>query len=128
MQDLAVDRAAIRQIKVLEEIKLLASQSHTFLKNGYDSLKFNKELNKLIALHQIAKDGIFSLKGSAQSSRNLTVTYNILNALSVELQANKRSIDNYQDMLRRYRLELDSLSNDPPFLFSPIIQLKSPGI
>lgn len=119
MQDLAVDRAAIRQNKVLEEIKLLASQSHTFLKKGYDSLKFNKELNKLIALHQIAKDGIFSHKGSAQSSRNLTVTYNILNALSVELQANKRSIDNYQDRLRRYRLELDSLSNDPSlFVFS----------
>ncbi|WP_158655792.1 mechanosensitive ion channel domain-containing protein [Sphingobacterium sp. HMA12] len=119
MQDLEVDRAAIRQNKVLEEIKLLASQSHTFLKKGYDSLHANKELNKLIALHQMAKDGVFSHTGSAQSSRNLTVTYNILNALAAELQANKKSIDNYQDRLRRYRLELDSLSNDPSlFVFS----------
>ncbi|OOG18377.1 hypothetical protein BWD42_12045 [Sphingobacterium sp. CZ-UAM] len=119
IQDLKVDRAAIRQNKVLEEIKLLASQSHTFLKKGYDSARVNKELDKLIVLHNIAKDGVFSHKGSAQSSRNLTVTYNILNALSVELLANKKNIDNYQDRLRKYRLELDSLSNDPSlFVFS----------
>lgn len=113
IQDLKVDRAAIRQNHVLEDVKVLAGQSRSFLRKGFDSVRVHRELDKLISLHQIAKDGVFEHKGSAQSSRNLTVTYNILSALSIEVRSYKREIDRYQDRLTNYRLELDSLSNDP---------------
>ncbi|HBW79301.1 MAG TPA: hypothetical protein DEF78_02130 [Sphingobacterium sp.] len=80
VQDLEMDRAAIRQNRVLEDVKLLASQSRSFLHKGFDSLSVDQGLKELVALHDIAKDGVFENKGSAQSSRNLTVTFNILNA------------------------------------------------
>lgn len=113
VQDLEMDRAAIRQNRVLEDVKLLASQSRSFLHKGFDSLSVDQGLKELVALHDIAKDGVFENKGSAQSSRNLTVTFNILNALSIEVRSLKREIDRYQDRLTNYQLELDSLSNDP---------------
>ncbi|MGJ1378866.1 hypothetical protein ACR79Q_22215 [Sphingobacterium multivorum] len=113
VQDLEMDRAAIRQNRVLEDVKLLASQSRSFLHKGFDSLSVDQGLKELVALHDIAKDGVFENKGSAQSSRNLTVTFNILNALSIEVRSLKRDIDRYQDRLTNYQLELDSLSNDP---------------
>lgn len=113
IQDLEMDRAAIRQNRVLEDIKLLASQSRSFLHKGFDSLSVDQGLKELIVLHDIAKDGVFENKGSAQSSRNLTVTFNILNALSIEVRSLKRDMDRYQDRLTNYQLDLDSLSNDP---------------
>jgi len=113
VRDLVMDRAAIRQNRVLEDIKLLASQSRSFLRKGFDSLNVDQELKELIVLHDIAKDGVFENKGSAQSSRNLTVTFNILNALSIEVRSLKRDMDRYQDRLTNYQLDLDSLSNDP---------------
>lgn len=113
IQDLEMDRAAIRQNRVLEDIKLLASQSRSFLHKGFDSLSVDQGLKELIVLHDITKDGVFENKGSAQSSRNLTVTFNILNALSIEVRSLKRDMDRYQDRLTNYQLDLDSLSNDP---------------
>lgn len=113
VQDLEMDRAAIRQNRVLEDVKLLASQSRSFLRKGFDSLSVDLGLKELIVLHDIAKDGVFENKGSAQSSRNLTVTFNILNALSIEVRSLKHDMDRYQDRLTNYQLELDSLSNDP---------------
>jgi len=50
------------------------------IKVCFDSLSVDQGLKELVALHDIAKDGVFENKGSAQSSRNLTVTFNILNA------------------------------------------------
>ncbi|MGE8423884.1 MAG: mechanosensitive ion channel protein, partial [Sphingobacterium siyangense] len=87
--------------------------SRSFLRKGFDSLNVDQELKELIVLHDIAKDGVFENKGSAQSSRNLTVTFNILNALSIEVRSLKRDMDRYQDRLTNYQLDLDSLSNDP---------------
>ncbi|QQT29322.1 MULTISPECIES: mechanosensitive ion channel family protein [Sphingobacterium] len=113
VRDLEMDRAAIRQNRVLEDIKLLASQSRSFLRKGFDSLNVDQGLKELIVLHDIAKDGVFENKGSAQSSRNLTVTFNILNALSIEVRSLKRDMDRYQDRITNYQLDLDSLSNDP---------------
>ncbi|MGJ1507428.1 hypothetical protein [Sphingobacterium sp. G1-14] len=113
IRDLEMDRAAIRQNRVLEDIKLLASQSRSFLHKGFDSLSVDQGLKELIVLHDIAKDGVFENKGSAQSSRNLAVTFNILNALSIEVRSLKRDMDRYQDRLTNYQLDLDSLSNDP---------------
>lgn len=64
VRDLEMDRAAIRQNRVLEDIKLLASQSRSFLRKGFDSLNVDQELKELIVLHDIAKDGVFENKGS----------------------------------------------------------------
>lgn len=113
LKDLEMDRAAIRQNRVLEEIKLMANQSRAFLKKGFDSIKIDRNLASIKHLHELSKDGVFEHKGSAQSSRNLTVTYNILGALSIEIKRYKKEVDSYQDKLIKYQLKLDSLSNDP---------------
>ncbi len=113
IQDLEMDRATIRQNRVLEDIKLLASQSRSFLRKDFHSMRVDRGLKELTVLHDMAKDGVFENKGSAQSSRNLTVTFNILNALSIEVRSLKREMDRYQDRLTNYQLQLDSLSNDP---------------
>lgn len=110
--DLEQDRATIRQNKVFEEIKILSRQAGAFLKKGFDTVALKVEMDQVTKWHQLAQDGVFENKGSSQTSRNLTTTYNILNALQVEVKVYKNDLDNYQSKLVNYRLQIDSLSDD----------------
>lgn len=112
-EEVETDRASIRQVQVMEEIKVMGGQSRSLLKNGLDSNQINTQLDRIISLHTIAKDGIFDNKGTAHSSRNLTVSYNILTALTVQLKKLKRDVDRFQSKQIAYRLGIDSLSSDP---------------
>lgn len=117
--DLALDRALIRQGRIFEEIKVISRQVRSFLKKGFDTLAMRHQLGEIVRWHAISGDGVFHNRGSAHTSRNLTATYNILNALQVQVLAYKKQIDNYQERLVGYRLQIDSLSNDKSlFVFS----------
>lgn len=117
--DVENDRAMIRQNLIIEEIKTLGHQSRFFLKKGFDSVEIDNEVTQILELHAIAKDGVFEHKGTAQSSRNLTATYNILNALSLQLKDYKKEIDRYQNKLASFRLNIDSLSSDAALFIFP---------
>lgn len=119
LQDVREDRAVIRQNFIIEQIKMMGQQARTFLKKGFDSVRLDHSLQRILDRHQIAKDGVFDHTGTAQSSRNLTVSYNILNALSLQVKDHKREIDRYQSKLTAYRLGIDSLSSDPSLFVSP---------
>lgn len=110
--DLEQDRAIIRQNKIFEEIKIISRQAGAFLKKGFDTVSLKLELDQIGAWHKLSQDGVFANKGSSQTSRNLTTTFNILNALQMEVKGYKRNVDHYQSQLVNYRLQIDSLTND----------------
>ncbi|MFD2968709.1 mechanosensitive ion channel domain-containing protein [Sphingobacterium bambusae] len=117
--DLALDRALIRQGRIFEEIKVISRQARSFLKKGFDTLALREQLREIVRWHAISGDGVFQNRGSAHTSRNLTATYNILNALQIQVLAYKKQVDNYQEQLVGFRLQIDSLSNDKSlFVFS----------
>ncbi|WP_166637843.1 mechanosensitive ion channel family protein [Sphingobacterium paludis] len=117
--DLALDRALMRQNKVFEEIKVASRQAHAFLKQGFDTLAMRTKLGEAIQWRTLAGDGVFENQGTAHTSRNLTATYNILNALQIQVLSYKKQVDDYQEKLVSYRLAIDSLSNDKSlFVFS----------
>lgn len=118
-EDVREDRALIRQSYIIEEVKAMSQQAHTFLKKGFDTLQINNSLNKILTRHKIAKDGVFENSGTAQSSRNLTVSYNILSALSIQVKGYKKEVDRYQAKLNAFRLGLDSLSSDQALFIFP---------
>ncbi|KGE12280.1 mechanosensitive ion channel domain-containing protein [Sphingobacterium deserti] len=117
--DLALDRALIRQGRVFEEIKVVSRQARSFLKKGFDSVTLRTQLKEVMNWHRLAGDGVFENRGTAHTSRNLTATYNILNALQIQVLSYKKQVDDYQEQLVSYRLQIDSLSNDKSlFVFS----------
>lgn len=118
-EDVREDRALIRQSYIIEEVKAMGQQAHTFLKKGFDTLQINNSLNRILIRHKVAKDGVFENSGTAQSSRNLTVSYNILSALSIQVKSYKKEVDRYQAKLNAFRLGLDSLSNDQALFIFP---------
>lgn len=112
IQDMETDKAAIRQSQVIEEIKVLSRQARSFLKKGFDTVALITDLKQVSQWHNVSKDGVFENKGTVQTSRNLTTTYHILDALHAEVSMYKRRVDRYQDQLIAYRFQIDSLSND----------------
>src|SRR5699024_2834168 len=105
--DLEQDRAIIRQNKIFEEIKIISRQAGAFLKKGFDTVSLKLELDQIAAWHKLSQDVVFENKGSSQTSRNLTTTFNILNALQMEVKGYKRNVDHYQSQLVNYRLQID---------------------
>lgn len=112
LQDIETDKAAIRQNQVIEEIEVLSRQARSFLKKGFDTVALIRDLNQVSQWHNISKDGVFENKGTTQTSRNLTTTYHILDALHAEVSIYKKRVDRYLDQLVRYRFQIDSLCND----------------
>ncbi len=119
LKDLENDKAAIRQSQIMEEIKALSRQARSFLKKGFDTLELKTDLQHIVQWHHVVQEGVFENKGSYQTSRNLTTTSHILKALYTETSTYKRKIDNYQDRLSGYRLQIDSLSNDHSLFIFP---------
>ncbi|MFD2905482.1 mechanosensitive ion channel family protein [Sphingobacterium anhuiense] len=112
LQDIETDKAAIRQNQVIEEIEVLSRQARSFLKKGFDTVALIRDLNQVSQWYNISKDGVFENKGTTQTSRNLTTTYHILDALHAEVSTYKKRVDRYLDQLVRYRFQIDSLCND----------------
>ncbi|MFD1768341.1 mechanosensitive ion channel family protein [Sphingobacterium suaedae] len=118
-RELEEERASIRQNQLMEEVKALGAQSQSFLKKGYDSVQLVRRIDQINRWHDIAKDGVFVHIGTAQSSRNLTATYHVLDALSLEVLRSKNRIDKYQEQLSGFRFHIDSLMNDRAFFVFP---------
>lgn len=106
------DRDLISQNIVLEEIKRTTQHAKSFLKTGLDSSAISSYLESVQKRHEQAGDGVFNHVGSAQTTRNLTTTYNILAELSKGTIAQKNKVDRYQSQLIKFRFTLDSLSSD----------------
>lgn len=118
-QDYAYDKASIRQEKIFSQIREVSRAARSFLRNDFDTLLMLAGLKEIEGWRRLSGDGVFENKGSAQTSRNLSATYNILKSLDIQVKSYKRQVDSYHDQLISYRLNLDSLSNDESlFVFS----------
>ncbi|HWV73856.1 MAG TPA: mechanosensitive ion channel domain-containing protein [Pseudosphingobacterium sp.] len=117
--ELNTDRLALRQNEAIENIKKATHKARNYLKRGIDTLGIKRELQKVVAWHKLAGDGIFTNPGTAQTHRNLTTSYNILSVLTNTVANRKNRVDRYQKDLANLRLQIDSLANDSAFFKFP---------
>lgn len=113
------DKAVIAQNKVLEEIKKTIHKAKTYLKTGIDTVGIKAQLALIIKDYEVAGDGVFTNKGTAQTFRNLTATSKILTELLNKANASKNKLDLHQHTLSTFRYELDSLSSIPSLFKFP---------
>ena len=108
--DLDSDKTAIEQKKVLEDLKKNFQKAKVYLRSGIDTLDIRADLRLIQKNFQVAGDGVFTHKGTAQTFRNLTTTSKILEELLSRTLTYKTKLDIYQQQLSLYRYQLDSLS------------------
>ncbi|WP_207632642.1 mechanosensitive ion channel family protein [Foetidibacter luteolus] len=101
-----------KQEELLEGLRLNSVAAGDYLKKGLDTTTISQELENIKNWYSIAADGVFNNKGTAQTYRNLTATYNILYELHKRALNRKQYIDNYEKDLRTFRFQIDSLSAD----------------
>lgn len=104
---------AIRQERLLEEIKATTLKSKAFMKQVLDTSIVNAEVNKIKHWYQIAGDGIFTNKGTSNTFRNLSTTSKLLLELLKRVNHTKKQIDLQEKSLVNFRFKIDSLSSDP---------------
>jgi len=113
------DKAGMKQDEIFENLKKTMQQAKAYLKNGIDTTGIHTDLANIENWHAVAGDGIFVNKGSAQTYRNLTTSYNLLLVLQKISVARKAALDNYQHKLSLFRFHIDSLASDPAMFTFP---------
>jgi potassium efflux system protein len=118
-RDVETDMAEIAQDKAFDVIRQSLQKATLYLKGGIDSLGIAKQLSALEKDFLIASDGVLVKKGTAQTSRNLTATANIINELLNKSLAIRAALSTHHQNLTSFRFQLDSLSNNPVLLKFP---------
>lgn len=117
--DLAMDRAAIVQMKVINGVRITLQEAKSFLSTSMDSLSVKKKIEEIQSDYQTASQGVFVDENTIQTYRNLTTTKKILYQLLIGAKSSKIILDRKQQALSRYRFELDSLLNTPELFIFP---------
>ncbi len=118
-EELAMDKAAIMQMRVISQVRITIQEAKSYLATGLDTLSLRKKLEDIREDYAIAAQGVFVNKGSIQTYRNLTTTKKILHELLIGAKISKLTLDNRQQTLSKYRLKLDSLLNVPELFLFP---------
>jgi potassium-dependent mechanosensitive channel len=113
------DKAAIKQDEIFENLKKTMRQARAYLKNGIDTTGIHTDLANIENWHAVAGDGIFVHKGTAQTYRNLTTSYNLLLVLQKMSMEYKAALDNYQRKVSLFRFHIDSLASDAALFTFP---------
>jgi len=113
IEDVEADRAAIIQYKVLEQIKAGMQKARLYLRNGIDTNGIKTEISLIKRDMDVAGDGVFTNKGTAQTFRNLSVTSKIFAELYRKSNSRRIKLESYHDALNTFRFQLDSLSANP---------------
>lgn len=113
------DKVSMKQDELFEQLKKTMQQAKTYLKSGIDTTGINDDLVNINNWQAIAGDGIFVHKGTAQTYRNLTTSYNLLLVLQKMSVKRKAELDNYQRRLSLFRFHIDSLGSDPVMFAFP---------
>ncbi len=108
----AREQASRRQRKILQELSRESQQLKYMLRKEIDTVAIRHELDQTGELLELVKDGVFVNKGSSQTHRNLTVSYDLLSVLVTRLSATRNSLDKYVNTLNETRERLDSLQAD----------------
>ncbi|RZM21460.1 MAG: mechanosensitive ion channel protein, partial [Pedobacter sp.] len=117
--DLAADKAALEQSKVLDELKKTMQVAKSYLRSGVDTVGARTQIAMIEQDYATAVDGVITHKGTAQTFRNVTATSKILTELLNKAEYRKLRLDLHQKQLNTFRYQLDSILNAPAlFKFS----------
>lgn len=112
-------RRSIHNRKILDEIDKTTQLARIALRKGVDTLSLNVELDRTQMNIDLARDGIFDNKGTAQTYRNLTTSSSIVEELQYRLLKRKEQLDPYTAELVDYKDRIDSLSSDSSIYVFP---------
>ncbi|WP_343067906.1 mechanosensitive ion channel family protein [Chitinophaga varians] len=115
----AAEKVAHRQEQIFDETNRILQRAKNYLRAGIDTNHMKSSLQKIKTWSELAGDGIFTNRGSAQSYRNLTNSYNLLLVLQKQVTAIKTVLDRHHTNLTSFSYELDSLSTDPAIFTFP---------
>jgi potassium efflux system protein len=104
---------AVRQRAVWNELIHTAQEVKLYLNAAPDTTAFKKAILSATAAYEVAKDGIFTNRGTTQTERNLSVSSVVLSRLVADISVKKKQIDQHGANLSRFRSRLDSLLSDP---------------
>jgi potassium-dependent mechanosensitive channel len=107
----AQGRAKLEQQAIIEKIKITSQQALILINRGFDTSDLKEKLDQSDTLLALARDGIFDNQGTIQTQRNLSVSAVILNELLLELNKEKKSLDQYVGKLQFFRDKIDSLNS-----------------
>lgn len=112
-QDFDADKVTMAQYKILEQIKGNMQKARLYLQKGIDTAGTKATFRSIQHDMVIAGDGVFTNTGTAQTFRNLSATSKILTELLDKVNTRKQHLEAYNNALRNFRYQLDSLSADP---------------
>ncbi len=102
----------LRKRALLESIRLEMQRAGLFIKQSLDTSKIVRDLNRSKASFEIVIDGVFKNQGTHHTQRNLAVSDAILEQISLSLEKDRETLDNYFTTLSGFRFRIDSLSSD----------------
>lgn len=118
-EDFTAEKIARRQEQIFDETNRILQRAKNYLRAGIDTSHMKSSLKKIKDWSALAGDGIFTDKGSAQSYRNLTSSYNLLLVLQKQVGAMKFTLDKHHANLSSFSYQLDSLSTDSSIFTFP---------
>ena len=112
MQKYREQSTRLRQSALMAELRRRYYQANDYLKHGVDSLRFEEELARLNAEHQLAISRIFDGPDTVLSMRHLTTTNILLHELLDRSEKLKDEVSQVLYRLRDLRTRIDSMSLD----------------
>lgn len=109
---LNADKVASRQNELLNNILKESQKANEYLEDGLDTAGIASQLNYILALYDVAVDGIFINKGTSQTDRNLGTSYTLLKELLNRTHVGKRVLDSYLKSLVGFQNNIDLLASD----------------
>lgn len=124
IRDFESDKAAMVQVRIFEEARVTLQSAKGYLKTGVDTSELKQRLKEIQHDYQLAADGVFVNKGTAQTYRNLTATKKIIYELIGEAKVIKLNLDNRLKSLNGFRYRMDSLLTAPELFKFPTDSLE----
>jgi len=123
IEQLKADKITARQNAVLKSIMKVAENANDYLEKGIDTAGIGSQLDYVLALYDVAGDGVFTNVGSTQSDRNLATSSTLLKELRNRAEIVKNALDSYLKNLVGFQNNIDSLASD-----SILIELPSDSV
>jgi small-conductance mechanosensitive channel len=106
-------KAAIHRREAVDKLKKINQEAKIFLKEGVDTLGVNTLVNETEESIDVAKEGVFTERGTSQTQRNLSASSGIIQELTRKVEREKQSLDKKSIELINFRVKIDSLYSDP---------------
>jgi small-conductance mechanosensitive channel len=119
MEEFENDKMLAKQAKFFADLSIEIENTREFLSRGIDTSGLEKEITNITKWYKIAADGVFINTGTAQTSRNLTITNIILNEALKRLDSRFEQTSYYLQELNKRKHRIDSLLTDSILLKIP---------